>query len=106
MKLNEIGLWMRSGCDRPRTRGDFDIYIHSEHKIMLIPRDLYDLIILECNARSAETAMGYLYTHPQTIARFLGWTEEDVKIAFQKLLAHVNGILSMPRPSTPGTRRR
>lgn len=105
MKLNEISLW-RSIYDRPRKRGDFDIHIRRDHKVMIIPSELFNLIILECNARSAETVMDYLQGHPQTIARFLGWTEEEVKIAFQKLSEYVQAAINIPRFSTSGTRRR
>jgi len=104
MQLSEIGIWVHLPYDKPRRRGDFDIFVHKDKKIMLIPVDLYNFIISECGARNAEAAMDFLCSRPQTVARLLGWTEEEVKTAFKKLVAHVHGVLNMPQPTTTGKR--
>lgn len=105
MRLSDIGIGPLAAYDRPRKRGDFDIKISKDKTALLIPADLYNFIILECNAQNAQTAMDYLHSRPQAVARLLGWTEEDAKAAFQKLLAHVHGVLNMPQPATRGKKR-
>lgn len=105
MRLNEIIICPRPCHDKPEGRGDFDIKISKDAKAMWIPSELYNFIILECNARNAQMAMDYLHDRPQIVARLLGWTKEEAKAAFQKLVAYMHGVLSMPKPATPGTRR-
>lgn len=103
--IREIKILARPATKKPKKRGDFDILVSKEHLVMFIPIDLYNLIIIECNAQNADGAIKYLCEHIGTVARFLHWEEDDVKRALRKLEAHINGVLTMPNPKTgPGKR--
>ena len=87
MTLRDIKIMARKEYKKPKKRGDFDIYITCKKEpAMVIPVALYNLIVLDCNATNAQTAMEYLNSRTQTIAQLLGWREIDVEIAFKKLL--------------------
>ncbi len=105
IQLRQCDIWPRPALDKPKARGDFDIYINVERKVLLIPAILFNLIVLECNAQNAQTAMEYLHDHQVVVARVLKWTEKEVHDAFQKLVAHINGRLNMPQPKTQGKKR-
>ncbi len=103
--LKDIKIMSRPDYDRPKNRGDFDVYIYKDMSAMLVPANLFNLIIVECNANNVQTAMEYLSVRSQTVARLLGWTDAEAKAAFQKLVAYVHGALNMPQSTTQRKRR-
>lgn len=102
MNLGQIPIKAHPSINKPGKRGDFGIRIKKDSWKMLIPSDLYNLIIVDSGAQTAMAAMKYLHDHQPRIARFLKWTEKEVQAAWHELLAHVNGALNMPEPKTCG----
>ncbi|MFA5133427.1 MAG: hypothetical protein WC459_01320 [Patescibacteria group bacterium] len=97
MTLKDIGVLPRAAFDKPSKRGNFDIYIHEGQCALLIPLNLYTLIILECNAQNAQTALQYIKSHVGTLSRLLNWPEEDVEKAFVKLFSDLQALLNKTR---------
>jgi hypothetical protein len=102
MTLRDIKIKARKEYNKPKNRGDFDIYFICKNEYaMIIPIALYHIVVLDCNATNAQTVMEYISSRPQAVARCLGWTEEEVMTAFKKLAAQAHAALNSPKQKNP-----
>lgn len=99
--LRDLKITGRQSLAKPEKKGDFDFLAHKEKRIIYIPRDLYNLIVIECNARNMQNVLDYICTHPSTIAKFLLWGEKDVIKAVRDAIVFLNAVVgkinSIPR---------
>lgn len=100
--LDQIKFASRRDLDKPKTRGDFDIYIRLDSKTILVPADLYNFILSNTNAQNAADLMNFVNQNQLLLASFLKWSMNDIDVARKRLLGHIHGIVSMPRPQTGG----
>ncbi|MFH1193955.1 MAG: hypothetical protein V1661_03090 [bacterium] len=89
--------------EKPEKEGDFDLLVHKEKRIIFIPSKLYNLIVIECNARNMQNVFDYICAHPSTIAKFLHWKEIGVMQAVHNAIAYLNAAFG-DLNSTPRTK--